>query len=78
MRRIGPGVTEEDIEVHSQTGSLRTFGELEVVGEVVVAIGGIVPETLADGVDAVVFQDGFERFGLPVGVDVVFAFSFFD
>jgi hypothetical protein len=63
--RIGPIVAIMEVEIDFQTSGLSTLSESDVVVEVVVAIGGIDPYALANGVHARGFENGLEGLHSP-------------
>ena len=38
LTRVGPRITDVNVEEDGQAGGLSTFGEVDVVGQVVVAV----------------------------------------
>lgn len=61
VRGVSPGVAVVQVQVDAQPGRVGALGQLQVVVEVVVAVGRVDPDALADGVHAGVGEDALER-----------------
>ena len=76
MLRIRPVITVMEIQVDTGASRRNPLGEVDIVGQVIVAI--FHPHTLTDRVDTVIGQDSFQGLGLPGQVLVGNASLFFD
>lgn len=76
MTRIRPTLTIMQIEKNRHPSILHALRQLDVVVEVIHAVGGIDPDALADGVHAIVCEDGFEGLGFAGEVLVALTAGF--
>lgn len=77
MRGVCPSVAEVKIDINTQPSVLRPLGQVDVIGQVVCAPGGIHPHPLADRVDTAVSENVLDGLGSTVHVLVRDASLFF-
>ena len=57
MTRIGPGITEMQVQIRRHTLRLHPLGQLDIIVQIIRPVTRVDPHALADRVDPTVSQD---------------------